>query len=273
MQTSGLSGISRLVDSVDASHPGAGARRTNFSAALPAAKSAIGRPARVDDALQRRLAQLRTAMGQQETATMEAAQGGAPEPSASARSSWRGPFQGLTLLSTAVVSALVGAGAAWTAAMSATTSGEAQAPEPRPALAAPAAALIATDPRSPTTLPSPLLSDEEQLADQLDAWRQAWSSRDVEAYLSHYSERFVPSGGLTRAAWVSARRANIVSRASISVNLREVNLERIDENRVRLTFLQDYAAGNYREDGQPKMLELTQEGTVWRIVSERQLKG
>jgi hypothetical protein len=47
----------------------------------------------------------------------------------------------------------------------------------------------------------------------------------------------------------------------------------MNDQRVRLAFLQDYAAGSYREVARPKVLELVREGPIWRIVSERQNAG
>lgn len=273
MQTSGLSGISRLVDTLDSPLPNDGSGRVGISATARAANTARHRPQQVDAALYRRLSQLRTALGEAETTPAEAALAHATGPAASAGSSGQDLSRSLTLLSTAVVSAMVGAATAWTVATSGASSAGPQTAEQRPASSVAAAELIVNESSPPTAHPSPTPSDEEQLADQLEAWRLAWSTRDVEAYLAHYSEGFIPSGGITRPTWASARRANIAGRSSISVQLREVNPERIDKDRVRLSFLQDYAAGNYRDDGQPKMLELTREGTVWRIVLERQLKG
>ena len=183
-----------------------------------------------------------------------------------------------TLLATSLVSAFIGAAAAWGAAV---VSVGATANPPATSHARVAAAMpvpqMATTTITTTTTVTPGAppaqagkTEEEQLSQLLENWRQAWSASDVDAYLSRYSERFVPQGGQARAAWAESRRKNIAGRTGISVTVSALQIERMDDQRFRLSFLQDDAAGNYREEAQPKVLELVSEGPAWRIVSERQ---
>lgn len=220
-----------------------------------------------DLALAQRLEQLRTAMGED---SPEAP----PIPPVIAPAMVNAPrrtFQPGTLLATAIFSALAGAGMMWLA-----IGGNPPAPEPQtrtisPAPAAPIAQ-VAPAPTTETTPPVPVRNNDDQVLDLLEAWRQAWSNRDVESYLSHYAPDFTPADGQKRADWAAARRKNISSRPDINVQVREPRLERIDENQIRLEFLQDYAAGAFREKDQAKTLLLVRKNDRWQIAGEWQGK-
>ncbi len=105
----------------------------------------------------------------------------------------------------------------------------------------------------------------------VENWRMAWSRRDVNAYLGHYSAQFVPASGQSQEQWAAKRRTVIAGRADIQISIRELRMERIDDRSMDVAFLQDYAAGEYRETAQPKILRLHREDSGWRIVSERTL--
>jgi ketosteroid isomerase-like protein len=117
----------------------------------------------------------------------------------------------------------------------------------------------------------------EVLARQVEAavegWRQAWSSRDMVGYLAAYSESFVPADGTTREAWMSSRYRNVGGRDAIDVAVRDLKIESIDPVRARVSFVQDYVSGSYREMNRPKTLDLARspEGR-WRIIAEWQGK-
>lgn len=149
--------------------------------------------------------------------------------------------------------------------------GDRAAPLPAPVAttsAAPATAHI--DPPAPVAKVShPGRTDEDEARALVEAWRLAWSRSDVNAYLGHYSARFVPVNGQSPAQWAASRRKVIGARTDIQVNTHDLRIQRIDDRSMNVSFLQDYAAGNYRETAQPKVLRLSREDTGWRIVSEQ----
>lgn len=114
-------------------------------------------------------------------------------------------------------------------------------------------------------------SDEDDVRALIETWRLAWSRSDVNAYLGHYSAQFVPVKGQAQAQWAAHRRKVISGRSDIQVSTRELRIERIDERSMQVAFLQDYAAGTYRETAQPKILLIQREDSGWRIVSEQTL--
>ncbi|HEX2199909.1 MAG TPA: tetratricopeptide repeat protein, partial [Burkholderiales bacterium] len=67
--------------------------------------------------------------------------------------------------------------------------------------------------------PAPAPDPSAEVLKAVNAWAQAWSNRDVDAYLSHYAKNFNTPKGQSRAAWEKTRRARIGGAKSISVEL------------------------------------------------------
>lgn len=172
------------------------------------------------------------------------------------------------LMFTAIFSALAGACLTWL------TVGETANKTMSPATASmlPAAqdthlmSVAKVVPQSPVTL----VDGEAEATAVLEAWRQAWERRDVNAYLGFYSPIFVPANGQTLAAWRKVRQIKLARPSSIRVGIRELRSERLAADQVQLTFLQDYQSGNYKELGQPKTLLIQLHGKKWQITGEWQ---
>ncbi len=137
-------------------------------------------------------------------------------------------------------------------------------------VAEPVAAVAVSSSLVPEVAP-PVHTGEDEVLAMVETWRLAWSRRDVNAYLGHYSAQFVPASGRSQEQWATHRRTIIASRADIQVGIRDVRLARIDDHAMNVAFLQDYAAGNHRETAQPKILRFHREDSGWRIVSEQTL--
>jgi hypothetical protein len=119
---------------------------------------------------------------------------------------------------------------------------------------------------APATAPA---VDPDALARSLvERWRQAWTQRDVEAYLASYGPTFVPLKGQTRVQWNSARRDNLSSRASIEVVIHDLRTESLGDHQMAVYFLQDYISPTYREKAERKTLLLDQVDGQWQIAGE-----
>lgn len=214
-------------------------------------------------ALQQRLAQLKTAMG-------EGGEQPAVRPVPNVRStrpavatSAEG-YQSSTLLLVALVSALIGAGA-----MRWATETRDLADTAVPVAVAPQSAEIPSPPVA--MLPEVVTPDPDSEARAfVERWRQAWTARDVEAYLENYGTDFVPANGQNRTQWEAARRNAILGKAGISVQINDLKIVSREGNRLEVSFLQDYAAGSYRETARPKTLSLIRQGGRWTIARELQ---
>lgn len=133
----------------------------------------------------------------------------------------------------------------------------------------PAPAVSAT-PVEPAPQP-PAVSPSDAVVASVEAWRQAWSSRDMPGYLAAYSDAFLPPGGQSREAWVASRHRNVGGRKAIDVQVSNLQVWFQGERLARASFLQDYASGGLREARQPKTLDLVKEADgQWRILAEWQ---
>lgn len=167
-----------------------------------------------------------------------------------------------TLLLAMLLSILAGAAMTWLSTQA--------SPQP---VVAPAPASTPTLPEvvaAPVAAPKPQPSDEDRARELVENWRSAWAGRDVETYLACYGADFAPANGQTRDAWEAARRKNIASRSSIAVATNGLTFERLDALRMKVSFLQDYASGSYRETAQPKTLLLVRSEAGWLIAGEWQ---
>lgn len=103
----------------------------------------------------------------------------------------------------------------------------------------------------------------------VETWRQAWSARDMKAYLDAYSESFTPQTGTSRKDWVASRHRNVGARKSIDVQIKDIQVLALGERRARTRFLQDYNSGSSREMGRLKTLDWVRESDGrWRIEGE-----
>lgn len=98
-------------------------------------------------------------------------------------------------------------------------------------------------------------------------WAAAWSAQDVDRYLSHYSNKFVPPKGLSRSRWEAQRRVRLTKPSFIRVEVSSPRVSMVDANHAKASFVQAYASENYN-DKVKKMLQLENENGQWRIVQE-----
>lgn len=127
------------------------------------------------------------------------------------------------------------------------------APAPKPTAAA-------AEPRAAT--PATPATDIEVAITQ---WAQAWSRRDVDAYLAAYASDY-STDGLSRAAWEAQRRARITAPKRIEVKLSDVKVEQQGDN-ATATFRQAYRSDRLSSTVS-KTLKLALQNGQWRIVDE-----
>ncbi len=96
-------------------------------------------------------------------------------------------------------------------------------------------------------------------------WAEAWSSRDVDAYLAAYASDF-SADGMTRSSWVEQRRSRVVGPKFIKVQLSDMNIEQKGDT-ATATFRQAYSSDRFSSTV-TKTLTLSQQGGKWLIVGE-----
>lgn len=127
---------------------------------------------------------------------------------------------------------------------SATTA--APAPAPAPAAASPAAAA--------------------EVESAVRGWASAWAGQDMDRYLAAYGPDFNPGGGQSRKSWEEERRARIVGKSRISVNIENLVIN-VNGQVATAKFRQIYRADSLNISSR-KTLELQRSGNQWQIRKE-----
>lgn len=107
---------------------------------------------------------------------------------------------------------------------------------------------------------------EKEVEAAVTAWAQAWSSKDVKAYLASYGENFDPPGKRDRKTWEEDRRARIVGKSRISVKVTDLAIS-AQGNKASAKFKQHYSA-NGLDVSSRKTLQLVKVNDRWLIVKE-----
>jgi Flp pilus assembly protein TadD len=158
----------------------------------------------------------------------------------------------------------------------------AAAAAPAPAAAAPAPAPVAPTPAAqpapvkatdaaaaskPTPVQPAVASVEsEDVIGAVKAWAKAWSAKDMDGYLSAYGSKFDPAGSRSRKDWEQERKARIVSKGSISVEVSDFDVK-VADAKATAVFRQHYKAGSLVSNSR-KTLEMAKENGRWVIVRE-----
>lgn len=85
-------------------------------------------------------------------------------------------------------------------------------------------------------------------------------------YYAAYSDNFTPGNRATRAQWESDRRVRIVSKKSIAVELRDLQIT-VKGDTASVRFQQLYTSDNLKGSSR-KTLEMVRQGQRWLIVRE-----
>ena len=145
----------------------------------------------------------------------------------------------------------------------------AAAPAPTPAPAATAAAPAATPapaPAAPDAVKQEAAKDAKEVTAAVQAWAAAWAAKDMKAYLAAYGKDFDPPGRMTRAAWEKEREARIVGKSKITVQVSDLNVS-VNGNKATARFRQAYSADSLNVSSR-KTLDLVESNGRWLIVRE-----
>ncbi|MEM7350755.1 MAG: Wzz/FepE/Etk N-terminal domain-containing protein [Acidobacteriota bacterium] len=105
----------------------------------------------------------------------------------------------------------------------------------------------------------------------VESWAAAWSAQQPQDYLSFYSPSFDPQGA-GRQAWERQRKARILAPASLLVQVSNLAVELIAQERAEATFHQSYQTDAIRLYTW-KTLELQRLPKGWVIAGERLRDG
>lgn len=152
------------------------------------------------------------------------------------------------------------------------------APAPAPQAQAPAAPAPAVQPvpakaadvgntsKPVAAQPATAPAEAEDVVGAVKAWAKAWSAKDMDGYLSAYGSKFDPAGSRSRKDWEQERKARIVSKGSISVEVSDFDVK-VADTKATAVFRQHYKAGSLVSNSR-KTLEMAKENGRWVIVRE-----
>ncbi|HUW35861.1 MAG TPA: tetratricopeptide repeat protein [Rhodocyclaceae bacterium] len=137
--------------------------------------------------------------------------------------------------------------------------------ETKPAAAKPAAApIVAAKPVEAKPLPAA----DAKVDRVLEAWAQAWSRKNVKAYLAFYATDFKTPRGMSRAAWERERAMRINKPGQIQVGIEHLRITTDGAGRAVARFRQHYRSASFKTSSN-KVIVLVKHGGKWLIQQER----
>lgn len=102
----------------------------------------------------------------------------------------------------------------------------------------------------------------------VNAWAQAWSKRDADAYLAFYAKDFQTPGNESRTDWEKGRRTRITAPKSISVAIASPKVTMAGPNQAKVTFRQTYRSDVLKNTSSKTLLLVKADGR-WQIQQEK----
>ena len=110
-----------------------------------------------------------------------------------------------------------------------------------------------------------LIQSTAELTEWLEKWRSSWEQKNVDAYISHYSEAF-NSLKMNKAQWRAYKENLNAQYQQITVHISKPAIL-VDRDRAMIRFLQEYTSDQHADFGE-KVLYVKKEKTGYRIVGE-----
>jgi ketosteroid isomerase-like protein len=118
---------------------------------------------------------------------------------------------------------------------------------------------------SKTAVAATLSEEQVAISKRLNAWAEAWRTKNIAQYLGFYSNQFRPEG-ITNKAWVAQRQQRLAKPGPINLTIENVSV-RVDGSVASARFIQTYSANGY-SDRVSKLIVFEQQNAEWRIVKE-----
>jgi Flp pilus assembly protein TadD len=132
-------------------------------------------------------------------------------------------------------------------------------------------AKVAAAPEKPKPAPekpAPAADPSAEVLKTVNAWAEAWSKKNADAYLAHYAKDFKTPGNEARAEWEKSRRARISAPKSISVSIASPKVTMNGADRATVRFRQNYKSDVLKSSSQKTLVLVKSDGT-WKIVEEK----
>jgi tetratricopeptide (TPR) repeat protein len=135
--------------------------------------------------------------------------------------------------------------------------------------AKPAVVLAEKPAEKPKPVEKPAAADPSaEVLAAVNGWAQAWSKKDADGYLSHYTKDFKAPSGQSRDAWEKSRRDRIAAPKSISVGIESPKVTMQGNDRANVAFRQNYQSDVLKATSR-KTLVLVKADGRWLIEEEK----
>jgi ketosteroid isomerase-like protein len=135
---------------------------------------------------------------------------------------------------------------------------------PKPPAEADAAKAAA--PRAPAPAAAP---GNDEITRAVQSWAQAWSAKDVKAYLAHYARDFKTPKGESRADWEKDRSARILAPKEIEVTVGSPRVTQSGDSSATVTFRQSYKSDRLNINSTKTLVMVRNSNGRWLIQQER----
>lgn len=126
---------------------------------------------------------------------------------------------------------------------------------------------IKPEPAQAAASPAPVTDNSGEVIKTVNAWAAAWSSQNVDSYLSFYANDFKTPGGEPRATWEASRKERISAPKSIHVGISNATVTFSDNDHATIKFRQSYRASHLKSSGKKTLLMVRSDGK-WLIQEE-----
>lgn len=142
----------------------------------------------------------------------------------------------------------------------------ASGPADAPVAASPKAPKVPAEDRPQSDVSEAQTREIEAIRLAVLAWAKAWSRQDMDGYLKAYASHFIPPERLSRNKWEAERKQRILSKKSISVEVRQLKIK-VQDKAATVQFQQIYSSDNFTGNSR-KTLEMVKQGDRWLILRE-----
>ena len=127
---------------------------------------------------------------------------------------------------------------------------------------------VAEEAKAPAEKPQDAVSGAEaEVKKTLLGWANAWSRKDVRAYLGYYASDFQTPKGASRKAWEAERASRIDKPGKLQVTVDDVRVS-IANDKATVKFRQSYVSSSLKSST-GKTLVFVKSGSKWLIQQER----
>jgi tetratricopeptide (TPR) repeat protein len=109
--------------------------------------------------------------------------------------------------------------------------------------------------------------NESEINTFLSEWAEAWSSKNISAYLAKYSPNFKTPNGESFSDWQESRKNRILGKDGISVEVSEPKIIKKGDSFAQVNFKQKYTSNKLSQISS-KTLILRKDGSAWLIEQE-----